>query len=92
MNDDEQPKNLFKFNAINGGKEPVEQEDKIPHNDYVVIDIEENEFSVNGFLIFTPHHLAIMQDSGAGAVPALVMPIGSIRFAGLKSVIDANSV
>lgn len=88
MDDDENP-NVFKFGTVNGGK-GEEPDDKIPHNDYVVIDSDDNEFEINGFLIFTPHHLAIMRDEGTGAVPALVIPIGRVKVAGLASVIDID--
>lgn len=93
MDDDNEQPNVFKFGAITGGKSEDEQapEDKIPHNDYVVVDNEDNEFDINGFLIFTPHHLAIMQDVGQGAVPALVLPIARVKFAGLASVLDSDA-
>lgn len=91
MNDDDnENQNVFKFGTVNGGKSE-EPDDKIPHNDYVVVDIDDNEFDINGFLIFTPHHLAIMQDSGAGAIPALVLSIGRVKVAGLASVFDAET-
>ena len=87
MDDTEEPTNVFKFGQIKGDKEP---EDKIPHNDYVVVTTDDHEFDVNGFLIFTPHHLAIMTDNGGGAIPALVMPIGNVRVAGLASLFDTE--
>jgi hypothetical protein len=83
--DDEEPGNVFKFGAVKGGKEDTE--DKIPQSDYVVVDIDDVEFDVNGFLIFTPHHLAIMTDEGHGAIPALVLPIGRVKTAVLASLI-----
>lgn len=95
MDDDDnnEQSNVFKFGAIPGGKSEDEApEDKIPHNDYVVVDNEDNEFDINGFLIFTPHHLAIMQDGGQGAIPALVLPIARVKFAGLASVLDSDNV
>lgn len=87
--DEDEPTNIFKFGAVTGGKSE-EPDDKIPHNDYVVVDENNNEFEINGFLIFTPHHLAIMKDEGVGAIPALVLPIGRVKFAGLASVLDAE--
>lgn len=89
MDDDDDKPNIFKFNAVKGGRDE-DTEDKIPHNDYVVVDVEDYQFDVNGFLIFTPHHLAIMQDPGSGAVPALVLPIGRVKIAGLASVVNAD--
>ena len=86
MDDDQEPTNVFKFGAVKGGKD--EGEDKIPQNDYYVCDIDDHEFDVNGFLIFTPHHLAIMRDEGEGAVPALVLPINRVKVAVLSSIVD----
>lgn len=86
MNDDgQEPTNIFKFGTLEGGKKA---EDAIPQNDYVVVDIDGLEYDVNGFLIFTPHHLAIMTDLGAGPVPALVIPINRVKTAVLASIID----
>lgn len=77
MNNDNDDTNVFKFGAVKGGK-PEEEKNEIPVNDYIVLDIEGQEFAATGFLIFTPHHLAIMRDDGAGAIPVLVMPIGRV--------------
>ena len=81
MDDTEEPTNIFKFGAVAGGKSDAEAEDKIPHNDYVVIDNDDNEFDINGFLIFTPHHAAIMRDTGKGAIPVLVVPLNNVQAA-----------
>lgn len=89
MDDDqEQPTNVFKFGAINGDKS---DEDTIPQNDYVVVDIDDTEYDINGFLIFTPHHLAIMTDLGKGAIPALVLPIARVKTAVLASLLDDDT-
>lgn len=85
MDDMDEPTNVFKFGAVEGGKE---KEDSIPQNDYVVVDIDNIEYDVNGFLIFTPHHLAIMTDEGKGAIPALVLPISRVKTAVLASIVD----
>lgn len=87
MDDEQDPTNVFKFGTFKGGKE-TEESDVIPQSDYFVKDIDDNEFDVNGFLIFTPHHLAIMRDEGQGAVPALVMPINRVKIAILASFLD----
>lgn len=88
MNDDtDEPTNIFKFGAVDGGKK---EEVAIPQNDYVVVDIDGIEYDVNGFLIFTPHHLAIMTDEGQGAIPALVLPISRVKTAVLASIIDVD--
>jgi hypothetical protein len=85
--DDEQPTNIFKFGAVDGGKK---EESKIPQNDYVVVDIDGTEYDVNGFLVFTPHHLAIMTDEGDGVIPGLVLPIARVKTAVLASIIDGE--
>lgn len=77
--------NVFKFGAINGDKK--DDKDTIPQNDYVVIDVDDIEYDINGFLIFTPHHLAIMSDEGDGAIPALVLPINRVKTAVLAKLI-----
>lgn len=78
MDDDN---NVFKFGAVKGGKDTTEEKTEIPVNDYVILDIDDHEFYATGFLIFTPHHLAIMRDNGAGAIPVMVMPIGRVKAA-----------
>jgi hypothetical protein len=82
---DDNEENVFRPSVFKGGKE---DEDQIPQNDYVVVDVDDVEYDVNGFLIFTPHHLAIMTDQGKGAIPALVLPIGRVKTAVLASVIE----
>ncbi len=89
MNDDQEPTNVFKFGAINGGKE--EEKSSFPHSDYVIVDLDDHEFDINGFLIFTPHHLAIMRNTeDGGATPVLVMPLSRVKIAALASVIDGD--
>ena len=86
MDDTDEPTNVFKFGAIESSK--PKEDDAIPQNDYVVVDIEDVEYEVSGFLIFTPHHLAIMTDVGGGPIPGLVLPIGRVKTAVLLSVIE----
>lgn len=86
MDDTEEPKNIFKFGTVvDGGKK---EEDAIPQNDYIIIDTDDVEYFVNGFLIFTPHHLAIMTDLGDGPIPALVTPIARVKTAVLASLMS----
>jgi len=88
MDDNENTgENVFKFGAITGGKDN-EAEDTIPQNDYFVVDVDDIEYDINGFLIFTPHHLAIMRDEGKGAVPALVLTIARVKTAVLSKFVD----
>jgi len=76
MDDD----NIFHLGTINGGK-GKEEEAKFPSNHYVITDIEDVEWFAEGFLIFTPHHVAIMKTTELGAVPDIVIPIGRVKAA-----------
>lgn len=86
MSDDDNG-NVFQFGSVQGGKGTPEKESEsgIPVNDYVVVDVDDESWYATGFLIFTPHHLAIMFDSGngAGAIPVLVLPINRVKAAEL---------
>lgn len=81
MNDDD---NVLTFGQIKGGK--ADEDDGIPENNYIVTDIDGVEFPATGFLIFTPHHCAVMQDKGKGAIPVLVLPL--LRVAAAEMVED----
>lgn len=63
----------------------TETGDGFPENNYVVIDLDDEEFYGTGFLIFTPHHCAIMKDFGKGAVPILVVPLHRVKIAEMVS-------
>lgn len=78
--------NIVPFGAIKGGKGDGPDEtvdDGIPINDYIITDIDNQEFAATGFLIFTSHHLAIMRDNGKGAIPIMVFPIDRVKVAEL---------
>jgi len=81
MNDEES--NIFKFGAIDGDK-PDDSE--FPQNEYVILDIDDEEWVSTGFLVFTSHHVAIMQSIKGkdGAIPTLVLPINRVKAAGLS--------
>lgn len=68
--------NVFPFK---GGKDQDGTE--IPVHDYVIIDVEDEEWDATGFMIFTSHHVAVMRDSTQGAVPVLVLPINRVKAA-----------
>lgn len=70
----------------------AETGDKFPDNNYVVVDIDNEEFYGRGFLIFTPHHCAIMADLGAGAVPVLVVPLFRVKSAEMVSEQEDEAV
>lgn len=52
-------------------KDPTE----VPQHQYVLVDIDNEEFTEFGFLIFTAQHIAVMREKGEGAAPVLVMPL-----------------
>lgn len=81
--------NVFEFGATNNDKTPTE-EDRLPAHNYTIITEDDLEFDATGFLIFTTHHLAIMQDAGngKGAIPVLVFPFHRIKFAGLTELLS----
>lgn len=73
MDDD----NVLQFGVTEGGK----KEDAFPKNSYCVTDIDGIEWYAEGFLVFTPHHVAIMASTDKGAIPSLVLPIGRVKAA-----------
>lgn len=86
MNDDEDINNgnVFRFGTVTGGKTDTPSvEDGIPINDYIIHCTDGDDYYARGFLIFTPHHLAIMRDEGKGAIPVLVLPISKVHAAEL---------
>lgn len=68
----------------------LETGDGFPENNYVVEDIDDVEYFGTGFLIFTPHHCAIMKDFGKGAVPVLVVPLHRVKVAEIASDEDTE--
>ena len=73
--------NIIPFGAIKGGKDETPDE-SIPQNDYVIQTMNGRTYAENGFLIFTPHHAAIMRDvEGKGAIPVLVVPLSNVEAA-----------
>lgn len=76
MDDD----NVFQFGSIKGGKAEKEEKE-FPANPYVVVDTDDNEFEYDGYLIFTTHHICIMQEGDEnGPVTALMMPLNRLKF------------
>jgi hypothetical protein len=81
LSDDE---NVFRFGEIKGGKTEAKDEG-IPVDNYRIIDIDNEEWTATGFLVFTPHHLAVMRDDGKGAIPIIVLPLHRVKAGGLVS-------
>lgn len=80
------------FGVIEGDKKEADGEgDSIPENDYVFVNQLDEVFTSHGFLIFTPHHAAIMRDvEGKGAIPVLVMPLPNVKIAQIAEDYDAD--
>lgn len=53
----------------------ADKEPKLPNNDYLVVDINNEEFDVNGFLVFTTHHIAVMKEVDGNSIPSFVLPL-----------------
>lgn len=68
------------------------QKDEIPTSDYVVTSLNGEEFFASGFLVFTSHHIAVMRDTGAGALPVLVVPLTMVSAAELVEDNDDEEV
>lgn len=83
MDDTEDEVKVVPFRTIQGDKqdEPAEAEATIPENDYVINTLSGASFGETGFLIFTPHHAAVMRDTGKGAIPVLVVPLTNVEAA-----------
>lgn len=75
--------NIVTFGQIKGGKPDDTTDDRLPEHDYCLINHDGDEFPATGFLIFTPHHIAVMRDNGKGAIPVLVMPLSELKAAAL---------
>ena len=82
MSDD----NIIKFGAIDGGKEADED---FPSHPYIIIDIDDNEYEYDGYLIFTSHHVCIMEDGGArGPVAGLMLPLHRVKVAAMADEME----
>ena len=62
----------------------------IPEVDYIITDVDGEEFYASGFLLFTSHHFAVMRDTGLGALPVLVLPLHRVRMAELVESDDED--
>lgn len=75
MNDDN---NVYRFGAIQGGK-PEATESEFPSYPYSIRDVEDEEHYAEGYLIFTSHHVCIMEDTPKGPVTAFMIPIHRVK-------------
>ncbi len=60
---------------------PNKPESDIPQHNYRIVDITGKEYDAFGFLLFTSQHVAIMRDSGEGALPILVFGLDKVQYA-----------
>lgn len=75
MNDD----NIIPFGQVAGGKEP--DDEAVPVNLYEIMDIDGVSHQAEGFLIFTPQHVAIMRPLDEGALPLVIFPLSFVKYA-----------
>lgn len=76
MNDD----NIIPFGQVQGGKD---DDDSVPVNNYEIKDIDGEIHAAEGFLIFTPQHVAIMRPLDEGALPLVILPLSFVKYARL---------
>lgn len=90
MNENETTTDAKVFNLIQGGAQsgPAEVTQTIPQNEYTIVDREGNQYYAEGFALFTSQHIAIMRDTGAGALPILIMPLDRVHVVELIDDID----
>lgn len=69
--------NIIKFGDIQGGKQA--NEDEFPKNYYVIIDIDDQEYYAEGYLLFTSQHVCIMKTTNKGPVAALMLPLHRVK-------------
>lgn len=82
MNDNTEDTTENVFRLVTGGKPeegPQPGVASIPQNTYAIIDREGNDYYAEGFALFTSQHIAIMRDTGGGAIPILIMPLDQVR-------------
>lgn len=93
----DEPKTGNLFSIVQGGKQDEDNgydedadEKTIPELDYVIVDLDDVEYSVKGFVVFTPQHLAIMRDNddGRGPIPVVMFPLSRIKVVGLEEELN----
>lgn len=80
MADKETPDNVIHI-VRNDNEAKGAAETTIPMNKYKITDINSEQKTAVGFLVFTSQHVAIMKDTGDGAIPVLVYPLERVAFA-----------
>lgn len=78
--------NVIKFGSHVGGNKTPDAKEEFPAYPYVIVDIDDNEYFYDGYLIFTTHHVCIMEDGGEkGPVTGFMMPMHRVK---LVSLVD----
>lgn len=75
MSDD----NIIKFGSLPGGKSESTDKDKFPSHPYVIEDVDGDDHFATGYLIFTSHHVCIMEEGDNGPVTALMVPLDRVK-------------
>lgn len=71
--------NIFRFGTVQGGKQEAEDKDEFPAYPYVITDIDDEEYLYEGYLIFTSHHVCVMEDSPKGPVTGFMIPMIRVK-------------
>lgn len=69
-----------------------EAKQEVPESNYVVTTMNGEELYASGFLLFTSHHIAVMRDTGMGALPVLVVPLNMVHSAELVEDDDLDEL
>lgn len=80
MSEDNDQDNIVQFGSIKGGKEDSTD---VPQHLYEIKDHDDIIHQAHGFIIFTPQHVAVMRDTGDGALPLLIFPLEAVKYAKL---------
>lgn len=86
MSDDN---NIIRFGSIDGGRQ---EEKEFPANPYVVRDVDDVEHYYEGYLIFTTHHVCIMEDGDNGPVTGFMIPMSRVKDVQLVEAIDESQI
>lgn len=87
MSDDDN--NIYRFGAIDGGKT---EEKEFPAHPYVIFDIEGDEHFYEGYLIFTTHHVCIMEEGPDGPVTGFMIPMNRVKHVELLETVDPDQI
>ena len=75
--------NIVQFGQVKGGK----SDEKFPSYPYSILDIDDQDYYTEGYLIFTSHHVCVMTEGDNGPVTALMVPLHRVK---LVEIVDAD--